>query len=388
MKKQKPPLFRIVVSVAILVTSLLLPALQPSTANAAQITLRSLTLMSGTDGPDLDTLPDGGSQPGGNARHFFEFTLPTAGNVGSIKFEYCLEASGVTCTAPTGLDTSAVAIDSQNNATGFAISGTPTANEYYISRTAAAVSGGTAVDYTFSGIVNPTTEATFFVRISSYVSEDTTGGATDTGTVTASTNEQIVIDGTMPESLVFCSGESVSMTAGVPDCSTATPGAISFDRLFSPQDTATTKSQMAASTNAGAGYAITVNGNTMASGANLISAMSNDTVVLGSSQFGFNLVANTTVFELDGTTPLGSAINPLSNGTNYRGQAVGAGNAVYNTPDTFSFADGDTVADSASGGAGGTDAQIFTVSYIVNVPGSQPAGTYTTTLTYICTPTF
>jgi len=56
--------------------------------------------------------------------------------------------------------------------------------------------------------------------------------------------------------------------------------------------------------------------------------------------------------------------------------------------DNFKFASGDPVADSANGGLGPTDAQIFTVTYIVNVTGSQPAGTYTATFTYICTPTF
>ena len=73
-----------------------------------------------------------------------------------------------------------------------------------------------------------------------------------------------------------------------------------------------------------------------------------------------------------------------SNGTNYRGAAA-TGYAVVNN---FKFTTADVVAASNNGGAGGSDAQIFTVSYIVNVPGSQPAGTYTSTLTYICTPTY
>ena len=34
------------------------------------------------------------------------------------------------------------------------------------------------------------------------------------------------------------------------------------------------------------------------------------------------------------------------------------------------------------------EAQVYTASYIVNVAGNTYAGTYTTTLTYICTPTF
>jgi hypothetical protein len=139
---------------------------------------------------------------------------------------------------------------------------------------------------------------------------------------------------------------------------------------------------MAASTNAGSGYSVTVNGPTLTSGSNTVTAMGSSTTgVHGVSQFGLNLKADTTATS---TPAVGIEVAPAANGTNYRGQAV----TGYNTVDNFKFTSGDSVANSANGGAGGTDAQIYTVAYIVNVPGSQPAGTYTTTLTYICTPTF
>jgi hypothetical protein len=113
-----------------------------------------------------------------------------------------------------------------------------------------------------------------------------------------------------------------------------------------------------------------------------VTAMAASTTgVRGTSQFGLNLKANTVATT---TVPVGIEVAPAANGTNYRGQAT----AGYNTVDNFKYINGNSVADSANGGAGGSDAQIFTVSYVVNVPGSQPAGTYTTTLTYICTPTF
>jgi hypothetical protein len=224
--------------------------------------------------------------------------------------------------------------------------------------------------------------STFFVRISTYATIDATGGSTDAGAVTASTADPIILSGTMPESLVFCTGATVTTTLGVPDCSTATSGAISFNQLFSPTDTASASSQMAASTNAGSGYAITVNGPTLTSGANTVTAMASATTgVRGISQFGINLKLNTTATT---TVAVGGEVAPVSNGTNYKAQAE----TGYNTVDTFRFVPGDVVADSGNGGLGATDAQIYTASYIVNVPGSQAAGTYTTTLTYICTPTF
>jgi hypothetical protein len=105
------------------------------------------------------------------------------------------------------------------------------------------------------------------------------------------------------------------------------------------------------------------------------------TGVKGTRQFGMNLRANTTSTS---NPAVGTDVAPAANGTNYKGEAL----TGYNTVDTFKFGTGDSVADSANGGAGPTDAQIYTVSYIVNVSGGQPTGTYTTTLTYICTATF
>lgn len=360
-------------SALLLVVGIASPALMNGTAYASQITSRSLTLQAGTT--------DGGSKPGGNVNHLFSFTLPTAGNVGSIKFTYCMTASGA-CTMPTGLVTTAATMGTQTGATGFTLVNT-TNGAPYLTRTAASITANTAVTAQLLGVTNPTTtNQTFFVRIASYASTDTTGGTTDTGTVTASTATQIQLDGTMPESLVFCAARAISTTTGVPDCATATDGTVSFNQLFSSTDTATATSMLAASTNAGAGYSITVNGPTLTSGSNTVAAMPAAAAgVHGVSQFGLNLRANTTTTS---TPAVGTEVAPVANGTNYRGQAA----TNYNTVDNFKFASGDSVAKSDNGGAGGTDAQIFNVAYIVNVPGSQPAGTYTTTLTYICTPTF
>jgi hypothetical protein len=358
---------------ALLLVSVVTAMLQTTSTSAAQLSSRSLTLQAGAGG-------NAGSMPGGVVRHLFSFTIPGGGNVGSIKFLYCTTASD-TCTMPTGLVTTSATLGAETGATGFSMVNT-TNGSPYLTRTPATVTAQAAT-YRLDTITNPTTtNQTFYVRISTYVSTDTTGGATDTGTVAASTATQIVLSGTMPESLIFCAGGTIGVTSTVPDCSTATAGTVSFNQLFSPADTATATSQLAASTNAGAGYVITVNGPTLTSGSNTIVAMNSATTgVRGISQFGMNLKLNTT-----GTSnpAVGAEIAPASNGTNFKGQAL----TGYNTADTFKFTTGDSIADSANGGAGGTDAQIYTVSYIVNVSGGQAAGTYTTTLTYICTPTF
>ena len=91
--------------------------------------------------------------------------------------------------------------------------------------------------------------------------------------------------------------------------------------------------------------------------------------------------------EVNTTPAVGTALTPASDGVNYFGYPE----TGYNTANTFEFNSGNTVANSGySTGSPtvATDAQIYTTSYIVNVPGKQAPGTYTTTLTYICTPTF
>jgi hypothetical protein len=137
---------------------------------------------------------------------------------------------------------------------------------------------------------------------------------------------------------------------------------------------------MAASTNAGTGYVISVGGASLTNGSNPITAMATSAAgIHGKSQFGLNLMANT----LTTSNPaVGIAITPAFDAT-HKGEAL----TGYGTIDNFQYIDpGPTnIADSSSLG---TDAQIYTVSYIVNVPGSQPAGSYTATLTYICTPKF
>ena len=384
MKKQKSPqLLRAtgLLTLAVLLALQLAGGLFVAPAYATQITDRSLLLIASGS--------DGGSKPGGVVNHKFTFTLPTAGTVGSLKFEYCTTAADVgalTCVAPAGMTAAAATFGNEtgSSVTGFTM-GTKTANSFVLARAAAATGVNAVVKVQVNGVTNPTTlHSTFFVRISSYAAIDASGSAVDKGTVAATVTSPIVLDGTMPESLVFCTGETIGLTASVPDCSTATAGVIHFNQLFSSTATATSLSQMAASTNAGSGYSITVNGSTLTSGANTIAAMATAGIANpsthGVSQFGLNLVANTV-----DTVPVGTVLAPVSNTTNYRGQPA---IADYGTADSFKYVSGESIANSGNLVLGGTDAQIYTITYIANVPGSLPAGNYSTTLTYICTPTY
>ncbi len=363
-------------ALAVLFTAAVLTPLFPNhKAYAAQITNRSLTLQDGAT--------DGASKPSGTVKHLFTFTLPSTASLGSIQFLYCTTAVG-TCTAPTGLSVSSVTLGASTGAV-FTSVVKPNANTAYVSRTAASYAGGT-VTVRLDGAVNPgPTPGSFFTRIATFASTDTTGSPIDTGTVTASTATQITLTGIMPESIIFCTGQTVTAVSGVPDCSTAGTGSISFNQLFSPTDTAIATSQMAASTNGTTGYTITVSGGTLTSGSNTITSMASATTSAKSTgQFGLNLKANTSAAaaSFPGTS---ADVSLASNGTTLKANPA----TGYGTADTFKFVSGDVIASSDFGGTPGpTDGQIYTASYIVNVPGRQPAGTYVTTLTYTCTATF
>lgn len=348
-------------------------AFSPHRAQAAQITSRSLTLQAGAT--------DDGSKPSGVVKHLFSFTPPSATAVASIEFLYCTTASG-TCTTPTGLSTTSATITGQTGVTGWTLTNTTNGAPYLTRGSAIAVN--TAVTYQLSLVTNPSgTNEPFYARISTFVANNATGSAIDTGVVAASTATQIVLTGTMPESLIFCSGGTITTLAGIPNCASATSGIISFNQLFSPATSATSTSQLAASTNAISGYAITVTGPTLTSGSNTIPALTSLTAAaIGNSEFGLNLVANTTAAS---TPAVGAAVAPSPNGTTLRGQA----STGYSTADSFKFVPtGDTIARSDNTVAGPTNSQIYTVSYLVNVAGGQPAGDYVTTLTYVCTATF
>ncbi|MBW4061797.1 hypothetical protein HJC99_04485 [Candidatus Saccharibacteria bacterium] len=302
--------------------------------------------------------------------HQISFTTASSASIGSVSFTYCTTAYSA-CVVPAGLSTTTASLSSQSGTggTGFSIvNGTNGAP--YVTRSSSAIGSSVALSYTLSGVVNPSsTNTEFYVRVATYTGTDGATGVVDNGVIAISTSQEITVTGTMPESLVFCVG-----TAGT-DCTNMTGSAVGLG-IFSPAVASTGTSVMSASTNASFGYAITITGTTMQSGANTLPAMGTQTQnssnnaasATGSSQFGTNVRANT-------TPAVGSDVSGS-------GTAVGQGG--YNTVNGFRFMSGDIVA----GVAGPTNANLFTNTYLVNVGGNQAAGVYTSTFTYICTATF
>lgn len=320
--------------------------------HAAQLTTRSVT-------PNT-------SAASATATHDFDFTTATTANIGSIKFEYCTTASG-TCTKPAGLVTTSATLDAQSGtgATGFSIIAT-TDGAPYITRSAANINASTVVSYTLGAITNPSAaNTTFFVRMTTYTSTNATTGSTDSGVVATSTASQISLSASIDETLTFCTGTS-GITGS--SCAGATGTNVSLGSL-SPSGTGSGTSQIGVSTNGSSGYSITVAGSTLTSGANNIDSLAAQaTSSQGTEQFGINL--------RDNTTP-NVGVDPTGSGT-------ATASANYNTADQYRFVPGDVIASKAS-----ADAQrLFTVSYIANVGGNTPAGTYTSAIMYVATANF
>lgn len=99
-----------------------------------------------------------------------------------------------------------------------------------------------------------------------------------------------------------------------------------------------------------------------------------DGSTVGTEQFGVNLVANTLPVSF-GSDPVQDPDNSFSFGL------VGAD---YSSPNLYKYVKGDTVAHSVSS----TSATQYTVSYIFNVSGVTPGGTYVMRHVLVGTSTF
>jgi hypothetical protein len=166
---------------------------------AAQITVRSLTISSGVPG-------------GTSVTYTYGFTLPTAGNVQSIQFNACTTAVG-TCTGPTGqninlgTEASRSGWSSATTFTKSAGGGTCTAsnNDLCLSRSAAVSESG-AKTLGWNTQTNPSTaNSTFFIRITTYSDTGWTT-AVDSGTVASAVTQTLTINAAVAEVLNFCIG--------------------------------------------------------------------------------------------------------------------------------------------------------------------------------------
>jgi hypothetical protein len=312
------------------------------------------------------SLEVGNSQAGAVTIYATGFDISSPEVLGSIQVEFCASSPlfGTPCTAPSGFDVSGAALSSQNGETGFIIlPGGTNSNTIVLSRVPA-MTTATTVNYALSNVTNPSAVGSYYARIQTFTSADASGLNTDFGGLAYSINGAVQVSTTVPPYLLFCSGVTINGF----DCSTASGSYINMG-ILSSQSTASAQSQLVTATNAANGFNITVDGLTMTSGNNIISALINrDLSRPGTSQFGINLVTNAT--PLVGQSPTGPGLAMPANG--------------YNQPDFYKFTSGDTIA----GASAVDDFRKLTASYVVNIQNGQPVGVYVATLTYICLANF
>lgn len=331
------------------------PFMQAPFANAGSITNRKIALSTSV------------GDASGVTYTLTSDALPTNGTaVKSVGVQFCTSLAG-SCTTPSGFSSSTSTLTSQPSGVG-AASGwtvnTATPGSLRILDAANSTTPSGSVSVQWAGVHNPTaTNTTFYAKITSY-SDAAWTTAIDTANVALSTSVQIQVSLDVNEALTFCTGTSITGQ----NCGTVSGSTVDLG-TGSTTTTASGTSVFAASTNGINGYTVTVNGATLTSGSDTISALaSNAASSIGTSQFGMNLVSNA-------TPSVGSAVT---------GTGTAAVAANYNTADSFRFATGETVASVSAP----TNANAFTVSYIANISGLTPPGHYTSNLHYDATANF
>lgn len=327
------------------------PLFQIPIANAAQITGRSIAVSNSAGGAT------------GVTYTLSTAALPTTTAVKSMQILFCTTATGSSCT-PSGFSASSSVIGAQPTGmgatTGWTANTATAGSLRLVNASNATVSSG-AVTASWTGVANPTAANTTFFGIITTYSDAAWTTPIDSGTVALSTSAQIQVALSVSEALTFCTGTSITGQ----NCGTIAGTTVNLG-AGSTSATASGTSVMAASTNAGTGYTITVNGTTLTSGSNTIAALASQTASsIGTPQFGLNLVSNA-------TPSVGAAVS---------GTGTATASSNYATANSYRFVTTDQVASVAVP----TNANTFTVSYIANVGGTTPPGSYVSNLTYIAT---
>ncbi len=317
---------------------------------------------------DLDerSLTMSSSAPNEVADYTLEFVVELQTAIRSLEVEVCSELDEGSCQTPDGFSAASATLETQpvgfGDTTGWSIDNSDS-GKLRISHADNTTSPGALQQVTFNNVTNPEDpNKTFFLKVTTFSNSDYTG-AIDDGVIAVTTSTAVTVRGFVQPVLSFCVAITISG-----DCSTASGSHINFGE-FNPNSTSVATSQMRAHTNAIDGYVITVTGATLASGSNIIPAMSSfGSSEPGTGQFGINLANNT---------------NPNA-GSGIAGGGNGSIVANYAQPNLFKFESGDLLASAP----GVTADNTYTTTYIANITSDQPPGVYAATLTYIITATF
>lgn len=377
-----------------LIMGVALPAAFPIAVYAGSITSRSIALTSSA------------ASATGVTYHLTATVQTAISANGGFVLQFCGDSPlvGLSCTFPAGINVSSV------GTTGSTTAGTASdidATNHSIIKWVAtgAVSGGSTVDVTLTGITNPSNVGTFYARmvtytdatnLATYSSATSLGTYADSGGIALSTTNNIGVTAYVRESLTFCVGGG---TTTVPTASCANAGSLLTPSMTLGEDvgggskaldpsvvsTGTDTAQL--STNAAGGAVVNLHTSTLGCGGLVRAGAANcdilpqntpaSTIAAGNALFGLKLGPTT---DASG----GTASGALSLATNYdntnyfldyvTGDATGV-TSPYGSP-LFN-----------SGGAPVSNKNMpFTFG--VSAANATPAGIYSATLNLVATGTF
>ena len=360
-RNSAPRAGRIFAALGVLTASVL-TAVVPAIVSAETITTRSIALSSSVKG---------------TASNSYDVTFTTVGaSTGVVEIDFCDTAViGGACTPPAGLSTNGVGVTGGHTATA-----TNTDKGVKVVLASPATPG--EVNFTLSGITNPSAAGVMYARIVTYVDDTAYGanyvdqdtlGAThlDDGAVALTITDGFSVNGSVLESLAFCASGADTIATGcssgvtAPNVKLGTDGALAL----APSE-GTIYSQI--STNAVGGAAVWLKSSTTGGGLKRAEAASSDITPL-------------TTVTTDGTFPTGTAkfglkLAGLSGVTaegTYSASEYYLGSAVTSTYGDKIFSVAGPVSDSTAD-----------ITFAATMSNTTPAGSYSAALNLIATGKF
>jgi len=364
------------------------PVLFYSSASAAtggQITARSIQMSNATPGAT-------------GVSYVLTFTPVTSESSGSLIVDFCGDTPliGATCAFSSSTVPNVASVTASTGTVSTVGTGTPV---HTIDLTGVTLTAGTPFSVTFGGIVNPSTATSFYARIltyastnsSTYVPADTTGGTTtvgsdvDYGGDALSTANNISITAAVMEQLTFCvSGTSVLNSL----CTSATTPSITLGggtpQVLSTTADSTGTAYTQLSTNALNGAVVDLEALNTCSG--LSSTNGASCGIPGVGSFAAAPAAGTAFFGLNvsdstnNTTNGSGSVTPSANygpTSGYYGMGSVTGNNVNSTYGA--------AIESTSGPCAFTN---NTLTFAAEASNTTPAGIYTANEDLIATGTF
>lgn len=389
--------------------------------DAAQITLRSLTLSSGVPSATSVT-------------YSYAFTLPSNTNVQSMQFQSCTTPVG-TCSAPAGQN---INQGSQQGTNGFtsttsfsrdATGGggcTPANNVLCIKRTQATAETG-AKTIAWNTQTNPSTaNSTFYIRMTTY-SDTAWATSVDTGTVAAAVVQSLTVNARVAEILQFCVGSTTvndATTSVASDCSGVSGTSMDIGTLdpstinVSPVNTngGDNKNGVAMlRTNAANGATVAYRAIQAGSGTNHLGTLrisgstcnagtvntdscinaqggTQGTFTAGTEKFGMTIAGinsgSTTSYSC---TYGGGNTCDLEPQTNYLGQGTAGSSEAYGSANGFAWDESGsavTIASSASSTVKQVDDEAIILKFAATPTITTPFGSYSVQADFIAVPTY